>query len=435
MSLLFYSTLAYLIFYGVLRKFGLSPNILLPVPYLLTIPFYFYFSKFIKDSKSILYLIFIVNYAFISLISFVVDIFENPYLIILQYTSYFAFIQLCFYSFNLSGLQVYEIIKFIRYISFVQIGFGLFQLFFIDLIDSPLLKQIQTDAEIYSHSFGNSSINFLTGTFDVVTRYSSFLLFSFLVNLFYYRISPTKFNLFIILINFIVLFLCGHRTPVMILLFVLAWDIYRYRIFYNKLSLFLVFPFLYTIFFVDPFNLGDSNIINAIIYGIYAIWYSKDRFLWFLYDFYAAFTSSKFLGLGAGSASQGIDLIPFGMEQITWVKNNIQYSLISDEYSTGLTFFSGIESGVGKIFVEYGPIFGLIFLIIHSLLVYKYSLSLNKLLPINSIGRIFSLYVQSIFLWGMVVHHQILGDPLTMILFWFSFGVLIRLSKEFHLSN
>jgi hypothetical protein len=214
------------------------------------------------------------------------------------------------------------------------------------------------------------------------------------------------------------LFLSGRRSPLYFGLFGFAWLMMG---FYTNLGLRAAYRWIAVVALA-----GAAVFFITITQNPNAQYYQQstasipDRARFLYDDIVDSYQRSGLIGLGTGTGSQGVAYVPGGDE---WLHT-----------SSSSSFGLWAESGLGKIMEELGLVgvafFALWFLSM-SLAWFRNVRKLRGKAP-YAVGAALAVYFLLMLAW-FAKGHQILGDPITLVQFWFVMGMFFAM--PFYLSR
>ena len=283
-------------------------------------------------------------------------------------------------------------------------------------IDFILLKPFLAGDPL--HSFLNTYIPFISSVFGSHGRFArySFLLYLLGLGLLVGSNSQSKNRLLVISIisAAVSVFLSGQRTVMYLLviglaLFVgaLAFDFIKIHKYGKQTAR--------AIFVGAAISISVSLVVILWfpLVGEYFLHFSSviDRFTEFVpSDISIAIAQGGYTGQGFGIASQGINYVPD---------------------SVGLVTEVGVESGIGKLWLEMGIAGTLVFVMF---IIAVLSTGLRQIYRLPTLSRKGLAAASMIFFAGSMfefffLHHQVYGDATTLIPMWFFIGVVFGMQK------
>lgn len=136
-----------------------------------------------------------------------------------------------------------------------------------------------------------------------------------------------------------------------------------------------------------------------------------ERLAWSFEDFAQGAASGGLLGHGIATSSSGLSY------------------LTPIDPTVPTTQSVEIESGVAKLFYEFGALGPFIMLLLLGAMIATAYRGRCRVSPTSGIEAAILVSTASIVLWFAFIHHQPLGDAITLALFWFGIGA-IRRSRE-----
>jgi hypothetical protein len=208
------------------------------------------------------------------------------------------------------------------------------------------------------------------------------------------------------------IFLSGRRSPLYFSFLGFTWLMFG---FYTKLGVRRAYRWVAVIVLA-----GAAVFLTARTQNPNAEYYQQstasisERAGWFLSDMEAAYENSGLFGFGTGTLSQGLDYVPGGHE---WAYSSS---------NSALNLWG--ETGLGKIMEELGLI-GVV-----AFLVYLVSMSVAWFQNVRKLrgkapyamGAALAVYFSFMLAW-FAKGHMIMGDPITLVQFWFTMGVFFAL--------
>ena len=421
----------WLYFQDVIRKLlpGQPPQVMLITDALVFLTYLSFFVAFCLKPKKIWKPPFIIGFLLFAGWSIIESF--NPQLPNLLFAGLGLHTYIWYVPLLFLGYYMFEdkesLLKFLRILVYTSIPLFLVAVYQYQFYDtgSPFVRPLLETWQFHAYAPGQDAegIKFITSVFAQATRYARFSLLLFFLGLglwFYPKNKLThKILLFISTLSAALgIFLSGARIAMFLLILgAILWAGFYFKKQILKIlmlrltrtlvpilaillivSFFSIFGFKDIAgFFIDGFKNFKGNIIEIRVAAIpFAI------------------QNSGLLGSGTGSLSQGSNYI-FGGEQ--WIQQ------ISSEKGAGAS-----EDIIYKVWFDLGFIGVLLFLIFYSQMFIGWLKEVirSKGTPLYSLS--FSLFFFFLLMtFWFVKGHQIFGETITQIHFWFFMGVLFRL--------
>ena len=208
------------------------------------------------------------------------------------------------------------------------------------------------------------------------------------------------------------IFFSGRRSPLYFALIAFAWLMFG---FYTKLGLRRAYRWLAVLVLAAAGVLSTARTENPN-----ALYYQEStaaiptRARWLWGDMADSFLRAGLIGFGTGTESQGMDYVPGGA---VWAAN-------SPDSAVNLWG----ETGLGKITEELGILGVLFFIVLALTMAAAWFRNLRKLRGTApyALGAALAVYFVMILAW-FAKGHQILGDPVTLVEFWFAMGIFFAM--------
>jgi len=438
----------WLYFQDIIRKIlpGQPPFIMLVTDIFVFVTYFsFFFWWVLKNKKERLKLwrppflaVFIVFVLWCLVESFN-PVLPNIFFPLVGFRAYFWYVPLL-----LCGYYMFEkkknLMKFSRFLVYTSIPLVLFLFFqrYFGGFFSVLLKPFEKAHSF--HSFPGSPIPLASSVFGSADRFARQVFFLALlgVGTLLYPKNNIKQKIFIIISTIFAIlgvFISGRRAPI----FLLGLAAFSFFLFslkkLHKVEFLKILIILISLafFFLMLVSTYFPHVNQFIFYSFSKEEVFLKRACVLFEDFRLAVENAGFWGAGTGSRSQGINYIPGGG---SWQEG------IPKERFEGLSILNakklpyGPEGGLAKVWYELGPVGGIIFFILLLSMVFSWLKELSYLekSPLFFFGFCLFLFLILMIPW-FLKGHQIFGDTMTLVYFWFFMGVLFSLRKYESVSN
>lgn len=337
------------------------------------------------------------------------------------YLWYFPFIFLGYYSFK----DKESFLKYSRLFVYTAIPLFLFAIYQYQFYrtGSPLVRPLYVTWQFHAYEQAGEGIKFITSVFAQATRYARFNLLLFLLGLGLWFYPKNKLTHKILLLISILsaalgIFMSGARVAMVLLIAGTAlWLGFNFKKEILRILMLRVTKVLVPILII---------LLIVSFFAIFGFKYIGDFFVGGFKNFNANLATSRIdavpfaiencglFGSGTGSLSQGIDYVSGGKE---WL---IQAGAEKGAWRS--------EDIIFKVWFELGFIGVLLFLFFYSQMFFNWLKELLWARGKSMYSLAFSLFFFFFLMtFWFIKGHQIFGEIITQIHFWFFMGVLFKL--------
>jgi hypothetical protein len=310
-----------------------------------------------------------------------------------------------------------ELVKYCKIFTYTAIP--LIFVVIIQLIFPNFLPALEGSHEY--HTAPSGDIHLISSIFGTGPRYASVCLITFFCGMGLTMGGETAKNKWLLIATFLSftgIILSGSRSPMICALFGIAWFIiasFSKKLFGRKKSISkrVINIFLLLLSLIILLMVMFPETLSFFMWGITTDFAARFYDLLDQIKYIIFINPNSLLGFGAGTVSQGADILS---------KLQTVQAPIDDAVSIG------IEYGIIKIWHELGLIGVFIYLLylFAMFISWRKAYLKNKGTDLEYLSCTLYIYFATMIFW-FFKGHQIFGDAITLILYWFFMGVLFKL--------